>query len=154
MNPHLLAVTSAIQTSGLLLGLASIVAGLLLMRAHRSAFQVVAEKNPTAGLFRFELKKMRRRTLIAALVASIGCMLVALFWVNEVKVLAVFSLMIMLQLIVILGFAVVDIFSVGIRTLTRIDERPQKEMIEEVLRQHQSNSNKMKSDQPKEFQNK
>jgi hypothetical protein len=149
MNSDLcLAITPAIQTSGLLLGVASILAGLLLMRAHRSSFQAIAGKDPSPGLFRFEFKKMRRRTLIAALVASIGCMLVSLHWVNEIKVLAFFSLAIMLQLLLILGFAMVDIFSVGIRTLTRIDERPHKEMIEQMLHQHQAGSQKSSGDSP------
>lgn len=141
----LLAVTQKIQSSGLILGVFSIVMGLFLMRAHRSAYGVNLSDKPTEGLVRFEQRKMRRRTIIAGLVTSIGCMLVALFWVNEVRVLAIFSLMIMLQLIIILGFAMVDMFSVGIRTLTRIDERPQKEMIEEFLRQHELSSSDQES---------
>lgn len=143
-----LAITPAIQSSGLLLGLASILAGLLLMKAHRSSFQTIARQDPSAGLFRFEFKKMKRRTLIAALVASIGCMLVSLYWVKEIKVLAFFSLAIMLQLMLILGFAIVDVFSVGIRTLTRIDERPQKEMIEQMLHQYQTNTQNVSADPP------
>lgn len=136
----LLAVTQKIQSSGLALGLLSIAIGLFLMKAHRSAFGIILQDKPTEGLVRFEQRKMRRRTIIAGLVTSIGCMLVALFWVSEVKVLAIFSLMIMLQLIIILGFAMMDMFSVGIRTLTRIDERPQKEMIEEFLREYELSS--------------
>lgn len=131
----LLAISQRLQNSALILGILGIVVGVLLMRGHQAVYQRTLEQPATPVARNFETRKVRRRTIIAALLTSVGCMLTAIYWVREVKVLAIFTLLIICQLLFILGIALVDFLSVSMRLITKPDTRSQKEVLEEFLRQ-------------------
>jgi uncharacterized membrane protein (UPF0136 family) len=133
----LIAISQRLQTSSLVLGVIAVIAGLLLMRGHQAVFDGALTPSSTRGARNYEFRKLRRRTIVAALVTSVGFMLSAIYWVREVKVLAILTLLIILQLAAILVLALVDFLFVGLRAMTSPDGRRQREMFEQILRARQ-----------------
>jgi uncharacterized membrane protein len=72
-------------------------------------------------------------------------MLAAMFWVREIKVLAILTLLIIVQLVLILLLAMIDFLFASLRTMTQPNPQRQREMLEEILRQRQETAER---DQP------
>ena len=144
----LLGANHQIRITSLLLGTAGLILGLFLLIAQKRWYEtaVAGEDNPRVR--RFELRKFRRRSAVASLIASVGCLMGALYWVNDPKTFSIFILLIMGLLISILGIACFDLFSVSLQTLTKPDdESARKAMIDEYLRQRKKAANR-ESDDP------
>jgi uncharacterized membrane protein len=130
----LLAAFENAQNYALLLGVAAFSGGILLMFSHKRHLDEVIREQKDERVLQFELRKYRRRATSSALIASVGCMLAALFWVSEPRIFVTFISLILLTLVAIFGLAIVDIFSVGLQSISRTDEPARKELIEEYLR--------------------
>ena len=70
----------------------------------------------------------------------------ALYWVTEPKTFVVFILLILTLLLGVLVIAFIDLFSVGLHTITKTDDAARKAMVEEYLRQRKKSA----FDDPKE----
>ena len=129
----LLAFSGDIRLISLLMGMCGLVAGLALLLAHKSRIDNVLESEKSERLIRFERRKYRRRALASSLIASVGGMLAALYWVTDPKVFSIFILVILALLVCILMIAFFDLFSVGLQELTRTDSAADRQAIEEFL---------------------
>lgn len=130
----LLAINPRVQNSALILGIFGVVVGVLLMRGHQAVYYRSLQHPATQVARNYEARKVRRRTIIAGLVTSVGFMLAAIYWVREARVLAIFTLLIICQLLFILGIAMVDFLSVSMRMMSKPVSKSQKETLEEFLR--------------------
>jgi sterol desaturase/sphingolipid hydroxylase (fatty acid hydroxylase superfamily) len=130
----LMAISQRVQNSALILGIFGIIVGVLLMRGHQAVYIHSLRQPATPVARNYEARKVRRRTIIAGLVTSVGCMLAAIYWVRETKVLAIFTLLIICQLLFILGIATIDFLSVSMRMISKPTSKSQRELLEEFLR--------------------
>lgn len=136
------------RSYALVLGVIGIITGFLLLNAHQRVHFLATRNEENQRVKRFESRKFRRRATVAAMVSATGCLLAALYWVTEIKVLAIFVLLILGLLIGILGIALFDMFSVSLQTLTRDDSAERKKFVEEYLRKReQAASEKNRDDQ-------
>lgn len=133
----LLASFENIRGYSLAVGIAGVLTGILLMNAHKRTYELNVGQTSNLRLKKFETRKFRRRTMVAAMVASVGCMMSALYGVTDAKIFSIFVLLIMGLLIGILGVAMIDMFSVGLQSITRIEDRQHKEFLEEYLRRRE-----------------
>jgi hypothetical protein len=130
----------------LALGLCGILTGFLLLFAHKQSFDAAMRAEDNERVRSFEARKYRRRSVVSSMVASTGCMMAALYWVTEPKTFVVFILLILTLLLGILVIAFIDLFSVGLHTITKTDDAARKAMVEEYLRQRKKSA----FDDPKE----
>lgn len=131
----LLCSMEAIRGYTLVLGLIGIAAGFLLLLAHKHHFEEVLRVEEIERVRIFESRKYRRRSMVSSLIAATGCLMSALFWVNDPKVFYVFILLILTMLLGILAIAFLDMFSVGLHSLTKTDDAARKALVDEYLRQ-------------------
>jgi hypothetical protein len=124
----------------LALGIGGIAGGILLFINHKKFLDQQLASDANDRVKSFEMRKFRRRTIASAMITSAGTMMAALYWVTDVKVFSIFILMILSLLVGILGVAFFDLFSVGIQQIATPDERSQKAMIEEYLKNREENS--------------
>lgn len=113
---------------------------------HRRHWEEVVGTESDQRIVKFELRKFRRRSIVSAMIASVGCMMAALYWVTDSRVLAIFVLLTMGLLVAILGVAMIDMFSVGLQQIATPDPKAEKAMIEEYLRQREKLSENQDSD--------
>ncbi len=137
---RLLAGTESVRVYSLLLGVFGIVTGFLLLVGHKKSFEQAMAREDQQRARVFEVRKYRRRSLVSSMVAAAGCMMAALFWVTDAKVFSVFILLILTTLLGVLGIAMIDLFSVGLNSLTRTDDAARKAMVEEYLRQRKKSA--------------
>ena len=119
----------------LVFGIAGLIGGLVLLSAHKSALDQAMETESNERVQRFEIRKFRRRATASSMIASAGCMMAALYWVDDPRVFSIFILLILGLLLLILTIAFFDMFSVGLQTLTRTDDAARKALVDEYLRQ-------------------
>lgn len=136
----LLAASENFLVYTLALGLCGIVTGFLLLFAHKRAYVTAMRAEDSERIRSFESKKYRRRSIVSSMVASTGCMMAALFWVTEPKTFVIFILLILTLLLGILVIAFIDLFSVGLHTITKTDDAARKAMVEEYLRQRKKSA--------------
>ena len=140
--PLILQVSTA-QSLSLWVGIAIFIGGILLMFSHRRSFDEAFEQPLREQSVNFENRKYRRRVVVAGMITSLGIMISAIKWVEEPRAFASLILIIMGTLIAILGFAIIDMYSVGLQAIARTDDPNRKKMIEEYLKQRQqANSQK------------
>jgi hypothetical protein len=113
-----------------------------LMFSHRRSLEEAFEEPLTGQKMNFENRKYRRRVFVAGLIASLGIMISAIFWVQEPRVFASLILIILSTLAAILGIALIDMYSVGLQALARTDQPDRKKLIEDYLKQRQQTSRK------------
>ena len=142
----LVAAFEGVRNYSLAIGLGAVAGGILLFVNHRRQLEHVLAEKPADRIVAFEQRKYRRRTIVSAMITSVGCMLAALFWVTDERVFSVFILMIMGLLIGILGVALIDLFSVGLHQIATPDEKAQKALVEEYLRQREKLAEQKKED--------
>jgi len=124
-------------TSSLVLGLGTVAGGILLLSHHKRHLKEVLAQRPEQRIIDFEERKFRRRSIVSTMIASVGLMLASLFWVEDQRVFAVFIMMILGVLIGIIGIAFFDLFSVSLHQIASPDQKAQKALIEEYLRQRE-----------------
>lgn len=132
-----------IRFASLIIGLGVFSGGVLLLINHKRHIDQVADGNASDRIKAFEARKFRRRAAVSTMIACLGCTLGALYWVTDQKVFAVFIMMSLALLLGIFGLAVIDFFSVGLHHLATPDQKAQKKMIEEYLRQREKLLNKV-----------
>ena len=140
-HPLILQVSSA-QNLALWVGIAIFIGGVLLMFSHRRSFDEALEQPLREQNIAFENRKYRRRVVVAGLITSLGIMISAIHWVEEPRAFASLILIIMATLVAILGFAMLDMYSVGLQAIARTDDPNRKKMIEEYLKQRQQSQSK------------
>jgi peptidoglycan/LPS O-acetylase OafA/YrhL len=128
---------SSAQSLSLFVGVAIFIGGILLMFSHRRSFDEALEQPLREQSMNFENRKYRRRVVVAGMITSLGIMISAIYWVEEPRAFASLILIIMGTLIAILGFAMIDMYSVGLQAIARTDEPNRKKMIEDYLKQRQ-----------------
>lgn len=136
-TPHLILQVSSAQSLALWVGIAVCIGGVLLMFSHRRSFDEALEQPMRVQRITFENRKYRRRVLVAGMISSLGIMIAAIHWVEEPRAFASLILIIMGTLVAILGFALIDMYSVGLQAIARTDDPNRKKMIEEYLKQRQ-----------------
>ena len=135
--------SSSAQNASLVIGIAVFVVGILAMFSHRRSYDEAFEEPISGQQVNFENRKYRRRVVNAGMITSLGIMISAIFWVEEPRAFASLILIILGTLTAIFGFALIDMYSVGLQALARIDEPNRKQLIEEYLKQRQqANSQK------------
>ncbi len=139
-TPSLVGAFESIRSYTLALGIGGIAGGILLFINHKKFLDQQLASDANDRVKSFEMRKFRRRTIASAMITSAGTMMAALYWVTDVKVFSIFILMILSLLVGILGVAFFDLFSVGIQQIATPDERSQKAMIEEYLKNREENS--------------
>jgi hypothetical protein len=135
--PVLIAAFESVRNYSLALGIGGIAGGILLFVNHKKQLDAILASGAEERAKAYESRKYRRRAIASAMIASLGCMMAALYWVTDARVFSVFILMIMALLIGILGVALIDMFSVGLQQIATPDEKSQKAMIEELLRRRE-----------------
>lgn len=136
----MLAAGEKVRNYSLVLGLIGIVVGIALLLSHKRIHDEAMQVEDNDRAVRFEKKKFRRRAVVSAMIASSGCMLASLYWVNDPKIFSIFILLILSTLLCVLAIAIFDMFSVGLRSLTRTDDAARKALVEEYLRQRKKAS--------------
>ncbi len=134
---HLILQVSSAQNLSLWVGIAIFIGGVLLMFSHRRSFDEALEQPLREQSIAFENRKYRRRVFVAGMITSLGIMISAIHWVEEPRAFASLILIIMGTLVGILGFAVLDMYSVGLQAIARTDEPDRKKLIEDYLKQRQ-----------------
>ena len=132
----LLGVTESIRGYSLAIGLCGFVSGVFLFLHHRRQWESIAKDTPER-IVQFELRKFRRRTIVSAMIASVGCVMSALYWVTDGRVFSIFILMALGLLVGILLIAFIDMFSVGLHEIATPDQKAEKAMVDEYLRQRE-----------------
>ena len=130
----LVAAFESIRNYSLVLGLGGMAAGVLLFINHKRRLVEMLASDSAERVKEYESRKYRRRATASAMIASVGCMLAALYWVIDARIFSVFIMMILSLLVGILGVALIDLFSVGLQQIASPDDQSRKAMIEEFLR--------------------
>lgn len=141
--PILVGFSESAKNFSLLLGLGSIAGGVVSLFAHKHRIDEVFNSPHTKSELQFESRKYRRRAIASSMIASQGIMLAGIAWVDEVRTIAIFTSIILLLLVGILGIAMFDFFSVGINEIARKDDKARKALVDEYVRQR----NKLKQQQ-------
>ena len=136
IHPFLLQLSSVRDVS-LGLGIAIFIVGMLSMFSHRRSLDRAFEEPMTGQQVNFENRKYRRRVFVAGMIASLGIMIAAIYWVEEPRAFASLILIILGTLLGILGIALIDMYSVGLQALARTDEPERKKLIEKYLKERQ-----------------
>lgn len=135
-----------VRSYALALGIGGLAGGILLFINHRRQLESILASDADERTRAFEQRKYRRRAIVSAMIASVGCMMAALYWVSDAKVYSAFILMILTLLLGIMGMALIDLFSVGIQQIGTPDKAAEKKMIQEYLRQREKAA-KLKDDE-------
>ena len=145
LGSQLLAQASRAQQASLLVGIAICVGGVLLMFSHRRSLDEAFEESLSGQKINFENRKYRRRVVVAGMIASLGVMISAIYWVEEPRAFAILIVLILGTLVAILGVAMIDLYSVGLQTLASTDQPDRKELIEDYLKRRQQAAAEAKS---------
>ena len=132
------ALSQNVKVFALLLGLASVVGGVLALQAQKRQLDEVEGSAPSERERLYESRKFRRRGMVSTLIASQGIMLCGIAFVEEVRTLAILVSIILLMLVGVLGAAMFDFFSVGLKELARRDDdSARKKLVDEYVRQRE-----------------
>lgn len=133
----LIGVTENIRGYSLAIGLFGFFSGVFLFLSHRRQWAKVISGDTPERVVKFEHRKFRRRSIVSAMIASVGCIMSSLFWVTDGRVFSIFILMTLGLLVAILGVAIIDMFSVGLHEIATPDQKAEKAMVDEYLRQRE-----------------
>lgn len=133
----------SVRLYSLVLGIGTLAGGVLLLLNHKRQLDEVLGSRPESRIADFEQRKYRRRASASTMIACLGCLLAGLYWVTDEKVFAIFILMILTLLVGIFGLAIFDLFSVGLHHIATPDQKEQKKLIQEYLREREKLLNKV-----------
>ena len=140
---HLVAEFGNVRTYSLLLGIGAFCGGILLLLNHKRTLDEIIERRESDRVVAYETRKFRRRASASTMIACLGCMLAGLYWVTDAKVFAIFIMLILALLLGIFGLALIDLFSVGLHHIATPDQKTQRKMIEDYLREREKLINKV-----------
>jgi hypothetical protein len=121
-----------------LMGVASFAAGILLMIYHRREWDDVRQRERLVRNRAFEEKKFRRRAFVAALISSVGAVMISLNWVVDPRTFSLLLVLMFTLLVAILILATVDLMSVGLHQMSTVDAQAKRAMIQRAMQLHQS----------------
>ncbi len=136
-----------VKAYALILGIGALLGGVYLLLNHKQTLDAVLASREPDRVKTFESRKYRRRASASTMIACLGCLLAGLYWVTDQKVFAVFILMILGLLVGIFCLAVLDLFSVSLHHIANPDEKTQKKMIEDYLREREKLLNKVAAEE-------
>ena len=119
------------------LGLAAFAGGVLLMIRHKRDIDEVQQREREPSVLKFEQRKFRRRSLASTMVASMGVMLVSLYWAQDPYVFATLISLVLLLLLAVLFLASLDVVSVGLHSIAVDDKEARQKMVDEYVRQRE-----------------
>lgn len=117
----------------LLMGLSCFSVGILLMFHHRREWEASFERGVDARTRKFEDRKFRRRAVLATMISSAGCVMASTFWLVDPRRWATMMGVLILMLLGIILLAVLDLFSVGLREITKGNETAHQQMVQKYL---------------------
>jgi hypothetical protein len=117
----------------LLMGISSFCVGILLMFHHRREWEASFERAVDARTRKFEDRKFRRRAVLAAMISSAGCVMASTYWLVDPRRWATMMGVLILMLLGIILLAFLDLFSVGLREITKGNETAHQEMVQKYL---------------------
>ena len=136
-----------IRSYALVLGIGGFAGGILSVHQPPSATAIAVLASDADERTRaFEQRKYRRRAIVGAMIASVGCMMAALYWVSDARIYSAFILMILTLLLGIMGLARLTCFPLVFSRSGTPDKDAEKKMIEEYLRQREKAA-KVKEDE-------
>jgi hypothetical protein len=118
----------------MLFGLVAFSGGVLLMIRHKRAIDEILRVQRDERIRLFEQRKFRRRTTTSALIASIGVMLMSLYWARDPIPFTVLVCMILILLVVLLALAMLDAMSIGLHRLGTTKDPDQEKAIQDYLK--------------------
>ena len=137
LTPLLGRVSTENRNAMVVLGLAAFAAGVLLMIRHKREIDDVQQNERDANVLNFEQRKFRRRSLASTMVASMGVMLVSLYWAKDPYVFATLISLVLVLLLAVMFLATLDVLSVGLHSIAEDDKDARKKMVDEYVRQRQ-----------------
>ncbi|MFN5321090.1 MAG: hypothetical protein ACK56J_11270 [Planctomycetota bacterium] len=117
----------------LLMGVACFAGGILLMIQHRREWIESLGDRADSRTRRYEERKFRRRSLLASMISSAGCVMASLYWLVEPRLWATMMGVLLLILVGIVGIAFLDLFSVSLREISQPNPEAQQEMVRTYL---------------------
>jgi len=130
------------------LGWIAFVGGVLLMIRHKRQVDEIQKKERDANIRRFEQRKFQRRSLASTLVASLGVMMISLYWARDPYVFATLLSLVLILLFAVMSLACLDLLMIGLQSFNVDDKTARQKMIKEYLRQRDKrNNNSVESDE-------
>jgi hypothetical protein len=117
----------------LLMGISCFSVGVLLMFHHRREWEASFVKGVDARTRKFEDRKFRRRAVLATMISSAGCVMASTYWLVDPRRWATMMGVLILMLLGIILLAFLDLFSVGLREITKGNETAHEEMVQKYL---------------------
>lgn len=117
----------------LLMGISCFCVGILLMFHHRREWEASFEGGVDARTRKFEDRKFRRRAVLATMISSAGCIMASTFWLVDPRRWATMMGVLILMLMGIIALAFLDLFSVGLREITKGNETAHERMVQKYL---------------------
>ena len=117
----------------LLMGISCFSVGVLLMFHHRREWEASFVKGVDARTLKFEDRKFRRRAVLATMISSAGCVMASTYWLVDPRRWATMMGVLILMLLGIILLAFLDLFSVGLREITKGNETAHQEMVQKYL---------------------
>jgi len=117
----------------LLMGIGCFSAGILLMFHHRREWEASFQRPVDARTRKFEDRKFRRRAVLATMISSAGCIMASTYWLVEPRRWATMMGILILVLLGIILLAFLDLFSVGLREITKGNETAHERMVQKAL---------------------
>lgn len=112
-------------------GVLMFTAGIVLMIRHLRLWQEIQANEAEIRVRKFELRKFRRRGIVACLLSISGSAMAALYWAVEAQVFAILTSILIAAILGIFGLAVLDLIGVSL-SLAEPDDAARKRMVEEV----------------------
>lgn len=130
----------------LLMGISCFCAGVLLMFHHRREWEASFQSPVDPRTRKFEDRKFRRRAVLATMISSAGCIMASTYWLVDPRRWATMMGVLILMLLGIILLAFLDLFSVGLREITKGNETAHERMVQKYLELRE----KKQREQPKD----
>ena len=125
------------RNSMVVIGLASFAGGVWLMIRHKRQIDEVYATERDSCVLDFEQRKFKRRSLASTMVASMGAMMISLYWARDPYVFATLISLVLLLLLAVMFLACLDVLSVGLHSIATDDKDARKKMVDEYVRQRE-----------------
>lgn len=125
------------RNSMVIIGMVAFAGGVLLMIRHKRQIDEVYANERDQNVLAFEQRKFKRRGIASTMVASMGVMLISLYWARDPYVFATLISLVLLLLLAAMVLACLDVLSVGLHSITVDDKVARKKMVEEYVRQRE-----------------
>ncbi len=126
-----------VRTILLFIGLAAAISGVMLMLGHQREMQTTENDQVNKRKFKHAQRKFRRRMTGSLLIALVGLLLAALYWVTQPRVFAAIVVIMLSLLLALMVLAFFDMFNIGLQVLTDPQDEKRKELVQEVLRRRE-----------------